>query len=243
MEMWNPWHGCRKISSGCLNCYVYRRDAEFGKDSSIITKTSKFNYPIQKNRLQEYKLQSENEAIFTCGTSDFFIEEADEWREEAWSFIKERSDLTFLIITKRIHRFGNCIPSDWNEGYDNVIIGCTCENQERTDYRLPIFINVPIKHRIIIHEPMLEKINIEKYLNSGKIESVVCGGESGEDGRILDFAWILETMNQCVTCDVPFHFKQTGTHFKKGSKVYTIERKMQMLQAAKAGVDFKYKIK
>ena len=33
MAIWNPWHGCKKISPGCLNCYVYRRDAEFGKDS------------------------------------------------------------------------------------------------------------------------------------------------------------------------------------------------------------------
>ena len=36
MRVWNPWHGGKKISPGCLNCYVYRRDAEFGKDSSIV---------------------------------------------------------------------------------------------------------------------------------------------------------------------------------------------------------------
>ncbi|MBE6038714.1 MAG: DUF5131 family protein, partial [Anaerofustis stercorihominis] len=23
MSGWNPWHGCRKISDGCKNCYVY----------------------------------------------------------------------------------------------------------------------------------------------------------------------------------------------------------------------------
>ena len=34
MAIWNPWHGCKKISSGCENCYVYRRDMQFGKDSS-----------------------------------------------------------------------------------------------------------------------------------------------------------------------------------------------------------------
>ncbi|MDE7407733.1 MAG: phage Gp37/Gp68 family protein, partial [Muribaculaceae bacterium] len=21
--MWNPWHGCHKISDGCRHCYVY----------------------------------------------------------------------------------------------------------------------------------------------------------------------------------------------------------------------------
>ena len=39
---WNLWHGCTKVSAGCRNCYVYRRDAEFGKDSSIVTKTKAF---------------------------------------------------------------------------------------------------------------------------------------------------------------------------------------------------------
>ncbi len=48
MATWNPWHGCKKISPGCLNCYVYRRDAEFGKDSSIIARTSSFDLPVRR---------------------------------------------------------------------------------------------------------------------------------------------------------------------------------------------------
>ena len=48
--MWNLWHGCTKVSAGCKHCYVYRRDAEFGKDSSIVTKTKAFDLPIRKNR-------------------------------------------------------------------------------------------------------------------------------------------------------------------------------------------------
>ncbi len=94
MAIWNPWHGCKKISSGCKNCYVYRRDMQFGKDSSIVTKTLDFDLPIKKNRNGEYKLQSKNEPIYTCMTSDFFIEDADQWRDEVWNFIKIRSDLS-----------------------------------------------------------------------------------------------------------------------------------------------------
>ncbi len=239
MEMWNPWHGCHKISPGCSNCYVYRRDAEFGKDTNIVVRTAKFDLPVQRNRKGEYKFMPEDSEVFACGTSDFFIEEADEWREEAWSFIKERRDLRFMIITKRIHRFEVALPKDWGVGYDNVIIGCTCENQNRADFRLPIFLEMPIKHRVIIHEPMLEVVNIEKYLESGKIEKVICGGESGEGARICDFGWILDTMNQCVKYDVPFHFKQTGANFKKGNKIYNVDRNAQITQAAKAGVDYK----
>ena len=239
MPIWNPWHGCIKISPGCNHCYVYRRDAEFGKDTSKVHKTSKFDLPLQKNRRKEYKLLPEKEPVYTCMTSDFFIKDADEWRKEAWAMIKERSDLQFVIVTKRIHRFRVSLPEDWGEGYDNVTIMCTAENQSKTDERIPKLLELPIRHKAIIHEPMLESIHIEPYLASGQIEQVVCGGESGEDARVCDFAWILDTMNQCVAHDVPFRFKQTGALFKKGDKVYHIERGDQMTQAKLAGVDFR----
>jgi protein gp37 len=25
-DIWNPWHGCRKCSEGCANCYMYYLD-------------------------------------------------------------------------------------------------------------------------------------------------------------------------------------------------------------------------
>ena len=128
MAIWNPWHGCRKISPGCLNCYVYRRDAEFGKDSSIIARISSFDLPVKRNRKGLYKLQPDERSVYTCMTSDFLVEEADEWRPEAWKMIRERDDLHFVIITKRIHRFQVGLPKDWEEGYDNVTVCCTCEN-------------------------------------------------------------------------------------------------------------------
>ena len=243
MAIWNPWHGCKKISPGCYNCYVYRRDRSFGKDSRIVTKTAMFDLPLKKNRKKEYKLQSEFEPVYTCMTSDFFIEEADEWRSSAWQMIRLRSDLNFVIITKRIERLETCIPNDWNDGYENVTIVCTCENQAKADERLPIFLHLPIKHKWIIHEPMLEAIWIEPYLESGQIEQVICGGESGESARLCDFAWILSTRQQCINYNVSLHFKQTGAIFKKENKIYRIDRTYQMTQAQKAGIDYKFQKK
>ena len=93
----------------------------------------------------------------------------------------------------------------------------------------------------IIHEPMLESINIRPYLAQYHdcIEEVTCGGESGEEARICDYAWILNTMMQCVEYNVSFHFKQTGARFKRGNRVYQIDRKDQLTQAMKAGIDFR----
>ncbi|WP_054742129.1 hypothetical protein [Cellulosilyticum ruminicola] len=50
---------------------------------------------------------------FLCFQSDFLIEEADEWRKEGRQMIKQRSECTFLFLTKRIDRFMQCIPEDW----------------------------------------------------------------------------------------------------------------------------------
>lgn len=239
MPTWNPWHGCIKLGPGCNHCYVYSRDAEFGKDASRIKKTAKFDFPVQKNRRGDYKLLPEEEPVYVCMSSDFFIKAADEWRKDAWAMIKERGDLSFVIVTKRIHRFKVSLPGDWGEGYENVTIMCSAENQSRADDRIPVLLSLPIRHKAILLEPMLGSIQMEKYLESGQIERVVCGGESGEGARVCDFAWVLDAMNQCVKYDVPFHFKQTGAVFKKGEKVYHIEGENQKLQAQRAGVDFR----
>lgn len=81
--------------------------------------------------------------------ASMWIEDADEWRTEAWGMMQVRQDLRFLFITKRIDRLQQCLPSDWGNGYDNVTICCTMENQDRIDYRLPIYKAAPIKHKII----------------------------------------------------------------------------------------------
>ena len=39
----------------------------------------------------KYNLQPESGIVFTCMTSDFFLEEADEWRSECWRIRPERS--------------------------------------------------------------------------------------------------------------------------------------------------------
>ena len=132
------------------------------------------------------------------------------------------------------------MPADWNDGYENVTISCTCENQYMADKRLPVFLELPIRHKEIIHEPMLEAINIEKYLEKygNGIECVSCGGESGDDARVMDYAWVLQTHIQCVKYGVPFSFHQTGTHFRRGGRIYTVPRKDQELQAKKARIDY-----
>lgn len=237
MLMWNPWHGCRKISEGCRNCYVYRTDSQFGKDSSVITLTSAFRLPVKRKRDGSYKVPP-GSTLYTCFTSDFFVEGADGWRAEAWRMIRERPDVSFFIITKRIDRFRVALPDDWGDGYDHVAIGCTVENQRMADYRLPIFRSVPIRHKIVICAPLLEPLNLTPYLDE-TIEEVSAGGESGEEARVCDFDWVREIRRQCVERNVPFTFHQTGARLRKDGRVYRILRKFQHAQARKANINYR----
>lgn len=239
MITWNPWHGCKKISPGCLNCYMYRQDAKIGRDSTRVVLTKDYYLPLKRNRNKVYKITCLQSPVYVCMTSDFFIEEADAWRNGIWKIMRYRSDLHYKIITKRPERISQCLPSDWWGGYKNVTIICTCENQDTADRRLPILLSLPVRHREIIHEPMLERIDIEKYLATGLFEAVTCGGESGVNARPCDYGWILDTREQCIRNNVSFFFKQTGACFIKDGKQYSIERHLQMQQAKRAGIDFK----
>lgn len=231
---WNLWHGCHKYSAGCLNCYVYRSDERHNLDASIVHKTKTFDLPIQKKKDGTYKIPS-GSLVYTCFSSDFLVKDADAWRSDAWLMMKERQDLKFLFLTKRIERFLECIPSDWEDGYDNVAIGCTVENQEAATIRLPIFNEMPIKHKIIICEPLLEELDLTPYLKT-TFEQIVVGGESGTKARLCRYDWVLKLKQQADVFKIPFYFKQTGAHFEKDGKVYIIKRMYQHCQAAKAGL-------
>lgn len=235
MALWNPWRGCKKISEGCQHCYIHKGDYRKGIDTSNIVKTKDFFKPVERLKNGSYKMKSG--MVYLCFSTDFFIEEADNWRNDCWKMIKERNDCTFLFLTKRIHRFWECIPPDWGAGYDNVVICCTVENQKNADYRLSIFSKLPIKHKCITAQPLLEGINIEKYLDG--TELVVVGGESDKNARPLDYDWVLNIRSQCVNKNVSFQFRQLGTHFIKDGKQYKLQTKDLAKQAKAANINFK----
>lgn len=234
MAMWNPWRGCHKYSEGCKYCYIHKGDAKHGIDTNQIVKTKGFDAPVQLKRDSAYRMKG-GQIVYLCFSTDFLLEDADIWREECWAMIRQRSDLQFLFLTKRIHRFLQCIPSDWGQGYDNVTVGCTVENQKYADTRLSIFAQLPIKHKNIICQPLIGPINIDKYLND--VELVVVGGESDYYARLLDYEWVLSIREQCIQHSVHFEFRQCGTHFIKDGKSYKLNVKDLCSQAKKANIN------
>ena len=188
-DTWNPWHGCKKISEGCANCYMYFLDQIRAQDGALIRLTNNMKKPLAKNRKGEYKIKS-GELIRVCMTSDFFLEEADTWRTQAWDIMRIRSDVKFFLLTKRPERILSCLPSDWKDGWENIIINVTAENQKRADERIPVLLDLPFKHKGIMCAPLLSEIHIEEYL-SDKIEQIIVGGENYNGSRPCHYEWVM----------------------------------------------------
>ncbi len=234
MIIWNLIHGCHRKSEGCKNCYVFARDEQHGIDTNIVRKTASFDLPLRRDRNKEWKIPS-GSMVMTCFSSDFFIEEMDQWRSEAWGMMRLRDDLQFYMVTKRPERVLQSLPEYWEEIRNRIFICCTMESQRRADERLPIFHSLPLNHKDIIVEPMLEAIDFRG--NLGGIDSVTVGGESGMHARPCNYDWILNVRKQCEEAGIGFHFKQTGGKFVKGNQTYNLSHRIQMEQARKANID------
>ena len=215
------------VLSDCITSY----------DTGMIVKTKDFDKPIAQLKKGGYKMKSG--LVYLGFSTDFLIEEADAWRGECWKMIKERSDCTFLFLTKRIERFAQCIPEDWGDGYENVTVCCTIENQRNADKKLSVFSSLPIKHRCITAQPLIERVNLEPYLDG--VELVVVGGESDKEARPLDYDWVLDIREQCIRKQVNFEFRQCGTHFIKDGREYKLQTKDLCKQARLADINYKCK--
>ena len=237
--IWNPWHGCHKYSEWCQNCFAFFLDKRYGRDTNtVVINKSWFDAPIKKDREWNYKMKSWS-FIRVCMASDFFIQEADEWRDDAREIIKKRPDMTFSLLTKRADRILDHLPKDWWDMYDNVCFAVSCENQIRADERIPYLLKVPTKHRWISLKPFIWEIDLEKYLSTWEIETVLAWGENYLWSRPLHYEWVEKISQQCKKYNVEFIFAQTGNIFIKEWVEYKIHNRTdQQIQALKADLSY-----
>ncbi|MCQ2161628.1 MAG: phage Gp37/Gp68 family protein [Bacteroidales bacterium] len=241
MIIWNPWHGCHKVSEGCAHCYMYFLDGKRGIDTSRVFRTDNFDLPLQRKRDGSFRI-APGMQLYVGLSTDFFVEEADQWRDEAWDIIRKRPDVVFRLLTKRAYRIRECLPDDWGDGYENVLLQVTTENQARADERLSILLDIPAKHKGFMAAPFIGEVDAETYLASGQFEEVLCGGENYDGARPCHYEWVKRLSDQCRRHDVTFDFIETGTVFVKDGKTYHIpEKRQQSVQAFKSGLSYKGK--
>lgn len=214
---WNPWHGCHKVSEGCRNCYMYSEKKRYGQDPrAVVRSRTLFRAPLG---WKEPKL------VFTCSWSDFFIEEADGWRDEAWNVIRSTPQHTYQILTKRPERMIDHLP--WTRHlrpspWPNVWLLVSVENQEAADLRIPHLIRTPAAVHGVSYEPALGPVDFWPWLSNPSIAArynaepplldwIIVGGESGPGARPCDLAWIRSVRDQCQASGVSLFVKQLGS--------------------------------
>lgn len=203
---WNPWMGCTKVSAGCDNCYMFTEQRRYGHDPEVVRRSkTKFSDPLK---------WKEPKVIFTCSWSDWFHKDADPWRDEAWEIIRQTPQHTYQILTKRPGRILRHLPADWGEGYPNVWLGTSVED-EGAEYRIGHLLNAPARIRFLSCEPLLGRVDvsplrIQHYVPDRQIHWVIVGGESGPNSRPMDLEWVREIRDNCALSGVAFFLKQLG---------------------------------
>ena len=195
---WNPWHGCHKVSPGCKFCYMFRDKERYGQDPNVVVRSkTTFKAPLKWPKIPQM--------CFTCSWSDWFIEEADAWREEAYAIIRATPWITYQILTKRIERAEGRLP---NPPLPNIWLGVSVENQKYADERIPQLLRTPAAVRFVSYEPALGQVNFTGLLDG--IDWLIVGGESGNSARAFDLEWARIAVWQCHRAGVAVFVKQMG---------------------------------
>ena len=213
---WNPWMGCTKVSPGCAHCYMFRDQVRYGNDPELVRRSkTKFTDPLK---------WKDGRLIFTCSWSDWFHETAEQWRDEEWDIIRRTPHHTYQILTKRPERIAGHLPRDWGDGYPNVWLGVSVENQ-RFVGRAGVLAHIPARVRFLSCEPLLGPLTFrwamwDKWDRAGTINHLdglrlyfhwlIVGGESGPEHRPMREEWARSLRDECQEAGVAFFLKQLG---------------------------------
>jgi len=209
----NPWWGCVKMSPACKFCYAESWAKRLGEPVWGIQAERRFfgdHHWAEPIRWNKNAVESgERPRVFCASMADVFEdrEDLDLHRERLWKLIEATPALDWLLLTKRPDRVRSCTP--WGNSWpNNVWLGTTTENQEWANERLPALADIPAAVRFISAEPLLGPLSLRGWTDA--IDWVITGGESGPKARPSSPSWFLSLLNECMTADIPFHFKQWG---------------------------------
>lgn len=203
---WSPWIGCTNVSAGCDNCYAETMMAkrlhfvEWGNAPRRRTAENGWREVRKWNR----KAADERRICFPSLCDPFDNQAPDEWRDDLWSLIADTPALTWTLLTKRPQNIRKMLPDNWGDGWPNVWLGVTTENQTEADRRIPMLQSIPAVVRFLSAEPLLEPIAPDL----AGIHWVICGCESGSQARPCDLDWIRSLRDQCSAAGSAFFLKQ-----------------------------------
>jgi len=216
----NPWIGCQHVSPGCDHCYAEAMmDHRYGKVEwgplGKRKRTSEENWrkPLKWNaEARAFRREhGHRPRVFCASLADVFDNQVPlSWREDLFELIRECPRLDWLLLTKRPQNVLKMLPKDWRDGYHNVWLGVTAEDQTYFDQRWRILERIPAVIRFISYEPALAALSLRKH---GHLPDwLISGGESGGGARPLKPRWIRNIITECHHRGVAVFHKQWGDY-------------------------------
>lgn len=162
----NPWTGCTKISPACDNCYAETWARRAGRGHLWKGQRSRTT-PAYWAQPHKWDRQAEAEGrrirVFCASLADVFDNQVpDDWRRDLWQLIRLTPRLDWLLLTKRPQNIAKMLPPSWGEGWPNVWLGTTVENQAEADKRILHLMKVPAAVRFLSCEPLLGPIDLKR---------------------------------------------------------------------------------
>jgi protein gp37 len=214
----NPWTGCTKITPGCDHCYAEawsKRSGHvlWGNHERKRTTEAYWRAPaIWQKRAPEFAAaHHRRQRVFCASLADVFDNQAEKaWRRDLFELIRATPALDWLLLTKRPQNILKMLPEDWDDGYGNVWLGTTAEDQTRYDDRWKHLSKVPAAIRFISYEPAIGPLRL--HAAERQPDWVIIGGESGHGARPMNPSWARNIVADCRQHGVAPFFKQWGSY-------------------------------
>jgi protein gp37 len=158
----NPWVGCTKVSPACDHCYAEgwaKRTGQAGLWNGERRRTSTANWRLPYKWNNAAPLSGPRPRVFCASLADVFDNQAaPEWRRDLWWLIRETPNLDWLLLTKRPQNIVKMLPDNWGEGYPNVWLGTTVENQTEAGRRIVALLEVPAVIHFLFEERWAQQL-------------------------------------------------------------------------------------
>jgi protein gp37 len=234
----NPWIGCTNVSPGCDHCYAeaqnkYRGWTEWGpRGKRRRTSSDNWKKPLRWNADAE-QFQREHgrrQRVFCASLADVFDNKVPvSWRIDLFKLIMQTPELDWQLLTKRPQNVARFLPADWDQGYPNVWLGITAENEMYYRQRWPILAKVPAAVRFVSYEPAVGPLGNPDIGLEKVPDWIISRGESGPKARLMSPNWARDIVAHCERLGIAAFHKQWGIY---GSNPLVAEKGMTPAQAA-----------
>lgn len=227
---WNPVTGCSRVSPGCDRCYMFSLYPRLKAMGVPGYETAPDDVRTLEERLQIPTKWKSPRRVFVNSMSDVFHPNVPFDFTLAIFQVMEQtaseSGHVFQVLTKRPGRavawwkqYGHYFPGGWPA---NIWMGTSVENQKYAP-RLTVLARLPAPVKFVSAEPLLERLDLSRWLEEGSLQWVIVGGESGAGARPMDPDWALDLYDQAKRNGVKFFLKQLGgARNKRGGDAATI---------------------